>query len=108
MPAGASLEIVSSLKAARWPGVGSAGSHQTGRRPDEPSAIGELERIKSQVGATWLIASEATVPIARSVPGWQIVCVGPAPDGPQPTRPDHRAHSLLEAARLIETYETFA
>ena len=107
-PMPAILDSVSNVQAVHWPGVASAGSHQPGRRPDESSAIGALERIKSRFGATWLIASEASVPIARSIPGLRVVCVGPAPDGPEPIRPDHRTHSLLEAARLIETYETFA
>ncbi len=108
---GAALEIASIVQAARWPGVGSTGSLQPGRRTDESSASGAvsaLSRIQSEVGATWIIASEATVPIARNVPGLRIVCVGPAPDGSEPTRPDNRTHSLLEATRLIETYETFA
>ena len=32
----------------------------------------------------------------------RIICLGPAGNQPDPIRPDHRAHSLLDAARFIE------
>ncbi len=37
-----------------------------------------------------------------------MICLGPADDGQNPTRGDHRARRLLEAAHFIELSETFA
>jgi len=95
----------------RWPGVhpepGLDQRRQGGRHVD-PRAATRLAEIQAASGATWLIASEDSVASARGCAGLQIVCIGPAPDEQGPTRPDHRAHSLLEAARWIETSETFA
>jgi hypothetical protein len=94
-----------------WPGIatgpGSAVRRQGGRQVDVAAAA-RLAQIQAGAGATWLIAADDSVATARACTGLGIVCIGPAPDEPDPTRPDHRSHSLLEAARWIETRETFA
>ena len=74
----------------------------------DPRATARLESVRAEYGADWLIATDASVASARACPGLRIICLGPAGDQPDPTRPDHRAHSLLEAARLIETAAAFA
>jgi hypothetical protein len=78
-----------------------------GHKPD-PRAIARLESARAEYGAQWLIATEGSVASARACPGLRIICVGPAADQQDPTRPDHRAHSLLDAARFIETATAFA
>jgi hypothetical protein len=94
-----------------WPGIGTGpGSdvrRQGGRQVDVVAAA-RLAQIQAGAGATWLIAAENSVATARTCAGLGIVCIGPAPEERDPTRPDHRVHSLLEAARWIETRETFA
>src|SRR5579862_3643034 len=79
-----------------------------GGRKADPRAVARLEALRAEYGADWLIASEGSVASARACPGWRIICLGPATDQFDPTRPDHRAHSLLEAARLIEAAAAFA
>ena len=77
-----------------------------GRRLDS-AAIARLEALRAEHQADWLIATEATLASARACPGLHIVCVGPADDQVEPTRPDYRAHGLLDAARFIETAVAF-
>ncbi|MGH2465310.1 MAG: hypothetical protein ACRDGI_07610 [Candidatus Limnocylindrales bacterium] len=97
---------------ARWAGVtpdrslGGSAYSGGGRRID-PVAIAQLKGFQAERGAAWLIATEETLASARACPGLHVVCVGPAPDDADPTRPDHRAHSLLDAARFIETSLAF-
>jgi hypothetical protein len=97
---------------ARWTGVtpdrsmGGSAYSGGGRRID-PVAIAQLKELQAEHGAAWLIAAEETLASARACPGLHVVCVGPAPDDSDPTRPDHRAHSLLDAARFIETSLAF-
>jgi len=92
--------------------------HRAGEIPEEvlpdaghradPRAIARLESVRAEHGADWLIATEGTVASARACPGLRIICVGPALDQLDPTRPDHRTHSLLDAARIIEAAAAFA
>lgn len=82
-------------------------STDDGHKPD-PRAISRLESVRSEYGAQWLIATEGSVASARACPGLRIICLGPAGDQLDPTRPDHRAHSLLDAIRFIETAVAFA
>jgi hypothetical protein len=97
---------------ARWSGItpdrslGGTAYSGGGRRID-PVAIAQLKELQAEHGAAWLIAAEETLASARACPGLHVVCVGPAPDDADPTRPDHRAHSLLDAARFIETSLAF-
>ncbi len=76
-------------------------------RPD-PRAVARLEAARSADGADWLIATEAILPSARACRGLRVICLGPGDDQLGPTRPDHRAHSLLDATRIIETAAAFA
>jgi hypothetical protein len=78
-----------------------------GYKPD-PRAIARLESARAEHDAQWLIASEGSVASARACPGLRIICLGPAGDQLDPTRPDHYAHSLLDAARFIEAAAAFA
>jgi hypothetical protein len=89
------------LKVTRWSGAG-------GGRNLDRAAVAQLQEIRAAHGAGWLIAAETTLATARACPGLRVICIGPAADHQDPTRPDHRAHSLLDAARFIETSETFA
>ncbi|HEY7937897.1 MAG TPA: hypothetical protein VID26_12315 [Candidatus Limnocylindrales bacterium] len=97
---------------AHWAGVtadrslGGTAYSGGGRRID-PVAIAQLKELQAEHEAGWLIATEGTLASARACPGLHVVCVGPAPDEADPTRPDHRAHSLLDAARFIETSLAF-
>jgi hypothetical protein len=107
-----SIGADSPASTARWAGVtpdrslgGTA--HSGGGRRLDPVAIGQLKELQARHGAAWLIAAEQTLASARACPGLHVVCVGPAPDEADPTRPDHRAHSLLDAARFIETSLAF-
>lgn len=100
------------LTPAAWTGAGNGRQATTtrgsGRRRLDRTAAARLDEIRVEHGAGWLIATEATLATARACPGLRVICVGPADDGQDPTRPDHRAHSLLDAARFIETSEAFA
>ena len=89
------------LKVTRWSGAG-------GGRNLDRAAVAQLQEIRAAHDAGWLIAAETTLATARACPGLRVICIGPAADHQDPTRPDHRAHSLLDAARFIETSETFA
>lgn len=89
------------LKVTSWSGAG-------GGRNLDRAAVAQLQEIRAAHDAGWLIAAETTLATARACPGLRVVCIGPAADHQDPTRPDHRAHSLLDAARFIETSETFA
>ncbi len=77
------------------------------RQPDS-RAVARLEAVRAEHDAEWLIATEGSVASARACPGLRIICLGPAGDQQDPTRPDHRAHSLLDAARFIEAAAAFA
>jgi len=77
-----------------------------GRRLD-PAAVARLTAIRAEHDADWLIATEATLASARACPGLHVVCIGPADDEVEPTRPDYRAHGLLDAVRFIETATVF-
>jgi hypothetical protein len=72
------------------------------------TAVARLQEIQAQHDVGWLIAVEATLATARACRGLRVVCIGPPGSDQEPTRPDHRAHSLLDAARFIETSEAFA
>jgi hypothetical protein len=101
------------VTAAAWSGTRVGPSDGTRRhsgpgRGLDRTAIARLEEIRVSHAAGWLIAAEATLATARACPGLRVICVGPANDDQNPTRPDHRAHSLLDAARFIETSEAFA
>ena len=89
------------LKVTSWSGAG-------GGRNLDRAAVAQLQEIRAAHDAGWLIAAETTLATARACPGLRVICIGPAADHQEPTRPDHRAHSLLDAARFIETSETFA
>jgi len=78
-----------------------------GRKPDQ-RAIARLEILRADHGADWLIATDESLASARACKGLRVICLGPGNDQLDPTRPDHRAHSLLEAARFIETTAAFA
>jgi len=54
------------------------------------------------------IGDKATLASARACKGLRVICIGPGDEQPEPTRPDHRAHSLLDAARFIETSAAFS
>ncbi len=106
------LSRESGLLLADWAGIsvdrslGGTAYSGGGRRLD-PAAIARLTELRAEHGANWLLATEATLASARACPGLHVVCVGPAVDDADPTRPDHRAHSLLDAARFIQTALTF-
>lgn len=89
------------LKVTSWSGAG-------GGRNLDRAAVAQLQEIRAAHDAGWLIAAETTLATARACPGLRVICIGPAADHQDPTRPDHRTHSLLDAARFIETSETFA
>ena len=89
------------LKVTRWSGAG-------GGRNLDRAAVAQLQEIRVAHDAGWLIAAETTLATARACPGLRVICIGPAANHHDPTRPDHQAHSLLDAARFIETSETFA
>jgi hypothetical protein len=89
------------LKVTSWSGAG-------GGRNLDRAAVAQLQEIRVAHDAGWLIAAETTLATARACPGLRVISIGPAADHQDPTRPDHRAHSLLDAARFIETSETFA
>ena len=98
---------------AAWPGTRAGGPDATrrgsgGGRGVDRAAVARLEEIRVEHDAGWLIATEATLATARACHGLRVICVGPADDDQNPTRPDHRAHSLLDAARYIDTSEAFA
>jgi hypothetical protein len=99
--------IASGLVAEVMAGEADEVAEDAGARAD-PRATARLESIRAEYGAEWLIAIDASVASARACPGLRIICLGPAGNQPDPTRPDHRAHSLLEAARLIEAAAAFA
>jgi hypothetical protein len=96
-----------------WPGdeldpAAASESHSgTTRRPDE-RAIARLETLRAEHGADWLIATDETLATARACKGLRVICLGPGAAQVEPTRPDHRAHSLLDAARFIEMTAAFA
>ena len=77
------------------------------RQLDE-RAIARLEALRAEHGADWLIAADETLAAARACRGLRVICLGPGDDRLEPTRPDHRAHSLLDAARFIEMTAAFA
>ena len=89
------------LKVTSWSGAG-------GGRNLDRAAVAQLQEIRVAHDAGWLIAAETTLATARACPGLRVISIGPAADHQDPTRPDYRAHSLLDAARFIETSETFA
>lgn len=76
--------------------------------PPDPASVARLREIQTEHDAGWLVAVPATLATARACRGLRVVCIGPAGSDQQPTRPDHRAHSLLDAARFIETSDAFA
>lgn len=97
---------------ASWDGVDAARIESWqprtgGSRPVDPQAVSRLSELRVEYGADWLIATDATLASARACAGLQIVCIGPAPDAVDPVRPDHQAHSLLDAVRHIEASSTF-
>jgi hypothetical protein len=95
---------LTNVTATAW--TGSRDRH-AGGGPDR-AAVARLQEIQAQHDAGWLVAVEATVATARACRGLRVVCIGPPRNDQEPTRPDHRAHSLLDAARFIETSEAFA
>jgi hypothetical protein len=101
------------LTVTSWSGAGGSRPHGAGpgsrdARNLDRAAVAQLQEIRAAHHAGWLIAAETTLATARACPGLRVICIGPAADHQDPTRPDHRAHSLLDAARFIETSETFA
>lgn len=97
------------LKVTSWSGAGASRPSGSGsRRNLDRAAVAQLQAIRAAHDARWLIAAETTLATARACPGLRVICIGPAADHHDPTHPDHRAHSLLDAARFIETSETFA
>lgn len=106
----ATAQLVTRVPSIGWPGIGTGPGpdvRRQGGRQVDVAAAARLAQIQADTGATWLIAAEGSVATARACMGLAIVCIGPARDEHEPTRPDHRAHSLLEAARWIETREAF-
>ncbi len=91
----------------RWSRTGGDRRPSSGHVLDQAAAT-RLAQIQVEHGAGWLIASETTLAVARACPGLRVICVGPAENSHEPTRPDHRAHDLLDAVRFIETAEAFA
>ncbi len=89
------------------PDASTGAPRSVGGRRLNSAAIGRLEALRAEHHADWLIATEATLASARACPGLHVVCVGPADDEVEPTRPDYRAHGLLDAARFIETAAAF-
>lgn len=79
-----------------------------GKRRADPRTVARLEAVRSEHGVDWLIATEPTLASARACKGLRVICIGPGDEQPDPTRPDHRAHSLLDAARFIETSAAFS
>ena len=96
-----------SVTPAMWLPAGGGRAPGSSRGVDQAAAA-RLAQIQADHDAAWLIATEPTLPTARTCHRLRVICVGPAPDSQDPTRPDHRAHSLLDAARFIETSEAFA
>jgi hypothetical protein len=98
---------------AEWTGVGhgrSGGGWQPkpgGGRTVDRTAVDQLSELQAAHGANWLIATDRTLASARACPGLLIACVGPVADRSDPVRPDHQAHSLLDAVRFIETADAF-
>jgi len=82
--------------------------HAGDSRKLDGRAVARLEAAQAEHHAEWLIATEWTLASARACKGLRVICVGPGDDELDPTRPDHRAHSLLDAARFIETSAAFA
>jgi hypothetical protein len=106
-PAGSQLTVVS------WAGLSTqrpAGwqQHAGGGRTVDPEAVQLLTELRAAHKADWLIATEAILASGRACPGLGIVCVGPAADDADPMRPDHRAHSLLDAVHHVEAATAFA
>lgn len=103
----------SSVVIAEWAGVGdgrTGGSWQPkpgGGRTVDRAAVDQLSQLRSEHHASWLIATDRTLASARACPGLLIACVGPVADRSDPVRPDHQAHSLLDAVRFIETAHAF-
>jgi len=88
--------------------AGPAEDQPGGSRRADPRTVARLEAVRSEHGVDWLIATEATLASARACKGLRVICIGPGDEQPEPTRPDHRAHSLLDAARFIETSAAFS
>jgi hypothetical protein len=84
-----------------------ADDQPVGRHADART-VARLEAVRSEHGVDWLIATEATLPSARACKGLRVICIGPGDERPDPTRPDHRAHGLLDAVRFIETSAAFS
>lgn len=78
-----------------------------GGRIVDREVVKQLTTLRLAHGADWLIATDESLASARACPGLLVVCVGPAPDGVDPVRPDHQAHSLLDAVRHIEASSAF-
>jgi hypothetical protein len=101
------------LVVAAWPGVGAGQPEAWQPRPGggrlvDRRALEQLIALRAEHDAAWLIATDRTLATARACPGLRIACVGPALDRSDPVRPDHQAHSLLDAVRQIEASSTFA
>ncbi len=101
------------LIAVSWAGVSTdrpAGwqQHAGGGRTVDPEVVQLLTQLRAAHTAEWLIATEASLASGRGCPGLRIVCVGPAADDADPMRPDHRAHSLLDAVHHVEAAAAFA
>jgi hypothetical protein len=106
-PAGSQLTVVS------WAGLSTdrpSGwqQHAGGGRTVDPEAVQLLMALRAAHKADWLVATEASLASGRACPGLRIVCVGPAADDADPTRPDYRAHSLLDAVHHVEAAAAFA
>lgn len=90
------------------PAAAPAGDQPGSSHRADPRTVARLEAVRSEHGVDWLIATEATLASARACKGLRVICIGPGDEQPDPTRPDHRAHSLLDAARFIETSAAFS
>jgi hypothetical protein len=100
-------QILSEAMAER-DGTAIEASRSQGSRKLDPRAIARLESAREEHHADWLIATEGTLASARVCQGLRVICLGPGDDQFDPTRPDYRARSLLDAARFIETSAAFA
>ena len=78
-----------------------------GGRFVDREVVEQLTALRESHGADWLIGTDESLASARACPGLLVVCVGPAPDSLDPMRPDHQAHSLLDAVRHIEASSAF-
>ena len=78
-----------------------------GGRALDRRAVERLADLRTEHEAGWLVATDRTLASARACPGLLVACVGPAADRADPIRPDHQAHSLLDAVRQIEASAAF-